>query len=124
LKPSILATVVPQGPVVTLQGINQKIRIGQGFVKTLTIVCLGLDLNAATLPVTHDCGGSYSEVEAPAGSQTSWADDTGVMVTVTKFDGAKIQGTFEGSWPAGKSNPGVPPASLEGGKFKMKVIAP
>jgi hypothetical protein len=108
---------------VILNGTFQRIRLSGGTVRTFTIVCGDIDIATATLPVTVDCGGAYTDNTftgpVPPANPKAWGGDEGLAVTFTTFNGARVTGTFEGSLPPGDTNPGDPAATFEKGKFAV-----
>ncbi len=54
------------------------------------------------------------------GAPKSWAGD-GLTLTITKFDGARIAGTFEGTMPPGGGGV-TTPATFEKGKFDLPIV--
>lgn len=120
VKPSIVATFDPGLDVLTVVGIFQRVRrTGSGQVKTL-MFSVNVDLETATVPLTVPAFNTlYGEAQVGLGGASSveWGGE-GVTVTIKKFDGERLIGTFEGSIPPGSENPGGP-AEVVRGKFKV-----
>ena len=125
LKPSITGTYTTTG--VIMNGLFQKIRIAKGTVKILTIICAVDNIAAATLPVTVDCGGTYSDNTFsgpnPPSDPKAWASATGLQVTFKTFAAGRVTGTFAGSLAPGDTNPTDPAATIEKGKFAMTLLS-
>ena len=122
LVPSMIAAYEPTSQILTVNGLFQKIRPGQGQVRTLTFSCT-LDLPGATLPATVPSVFLYSDNTFKGfvpGTPIAWAGE-GVSVTITSFDGTRVSGTFEGSLPPGDGATGS--ATITGGKFTLDLDA-
>lgn len=109
--------------LLTVIGASQKGGIRSVSIKTLQFSAQ-IDLAAATLPVTVPAFTAlYSDNTyrgVTPGAPKSWAGE-GLSVTVTKFDGARIAGTFEGSLPPGGGGV-TSPANVARGKFDLPVL--
>jgi hypothetical protein len=101
---------------------SQKASIRSVSIKTLTF---STQVGLTTLPVTVPVAtalysdNTYHGISGP-GAPKSWTGE-GLTVTITKFDGARIAGTFEGTLPPGGGGV-TTPATFEKGKFDLPVI--
>jgi hypothetical protein len=85
-----------------------------------------VDLATAVLPIAVSSvpGGMYSDNTyrgIPSGAPKSWVDtEGGLTITITKYDGVRIAGTFEGSMAPGSGV--TAPATFTGGKFDLPIV--
>jgi len=116
--------------LVTIIGGRAKIKIGHSVastredVRTLGIVINNVpDLTTATFPLTlpaEDTTTNFLKT-VTRGLDVAYGDwnGDGVTVTITDFDGTRLQGTAEGTipWAEGTETPG--PATVENCKFSV-----
>ncbi len=121
-------------PIATYQGLTNLLIIGGGSQKggrrSVSIKSLSftaqLDLATAVLPIAIASvpGGMYSDNTykgIPSGAPKSWVDtEGGLTITITKYDGVRIAGTFEGSMAPGSGVSG--PATFTAGKFDLPIV--
>lgn len=106
-------------PVFTVTSTTKPSRKG---IRNLTF-SINADLQNAALPLTVPAFiATYVEAGLTGVSET-WGGE-GLTVTVTKIKKNRVQGTFEGSLPAGATGSGGGPATIEKGKFKIKLLTP
>jgi len=119
LKDSIVGAHDPTTNVVTLIGLSHK-GLRKVTVKTLSLSCVA-PLAGTTFPMTvTDCTGSFSIATASLGGASSvgWAGP-GLSMTVTSFDGTRLNGTFDGTLPP--SDLSDSPANVLKGKFAVDM---
>lgn len=104
-----------------LTGLAQKGGLRGSTVKNISVTCV-VALDGVTFPVTTtDCVGNFTvtTVRFPGRiSNDGWAG-SGISLTVTSFDGTRVNGTFEGTLPASDISPA--PANVAKGKFAVDL---
>jgi hypothetical protein len=119
LKDSIVGTHDGTTNVVTLTGVSHK-GVRKVTVKTLNLSCVA-PLEGATFPMTlSSCTGFFGIAMASIGgaSEVGWAGP-GISMTITSFDGTRLNGTFEGTLPPSELSDS--PANIVKGKFAVDM---
>ena len=120
LKQSIVGTHDGLTNLVILNGTFHK-GLTKVTIKNLTVSCVA-PLEGATFPMTvTDCTGSFSISTASirGSSLVAWAG-SGLSMTITSFDGTRLNGTFEGTLPA--NDVAQQPANIVNGKFAVDLL--
>lgn len=120
LKQSIVGTHDGLTNLVILNGTFHK-GLTKVTIKNLTVSCVA-PLEGATFPLTvTDCTGNFSISTASirGSSLVAWAG-SGLSMTITSFDGTRLNGTFEGTLPANDVAP--QPANIVNGKFAVDLL--
>ena len=90
-------------------------------IKNLTVSCVA-PLDGVTFPMTvTDCTGNFSIATASirGSSLVAWAG-SGLSMTITSFDGTRLNGSFEGTLPP--NDVAQQPANIVKGKFAVDLL--
>ncbi len=94
------------------------------LVRSLGIGCVPVDLATVTLPFTCEGNGNYQQVRiGRRPSAKGWGTVRGLRVTIEGFDGARVRGTFAGTFEFGNENGTTPlgPITVEDGRFDVPL---
>jgi hypothetical protein len=119
IRESIVATHDGTTNLVFVSGTSRK-GLRKVTVKNFSVSCVA-PLEGATFPMTvSECTGAFSIATASIGgsSSTGWAG-SGISVTLTSFDGTRLNGTFEGTLPPSELT--ETPATIVKGKFAVDM---
>jgi hypothetical protein len=106
--------------LVVVSGTSHKGRL-KVTIKNLSVSC-SVPLEGATFPMTvTDCTGSVMITTGSIGgsSVVGWAG-SGLSMTITSFDGTRLNGTFEGTLPP--NDIANQPATITKGKFAVDML--
>jgi hypothetical protein len=106
--------------LVILNGTSHK-GVRKVTIKNLSVSCVA-PLAGATFPMTvTDCTGVFSISVASIGgsSLVAWAG-SGLTMTITSFDGTRLNGNFEGTLPP--NDVAQQPANIVKGKFAVDLL--
>ena len=100
-------------------GGQQPHRLGQ-TLRGLVVGC-AIGLASSVFPVDGQfCTLGYSETKFSRNPTIKqWAAVEGVRVTITSFDGTRVNGTFDGTLPPATPGADYGPATVQGGKFSI-----
>jgi hypothetical protein len=100
-------------------GAQQPHRLGQ-TLRGLVVGC-AIGLASSVFPVDGQyCTMGYSETKFSRNPTfKQWAAVEGVRVTITSFDGSRVNGTFDGMLLPATPGADYGPATVQGGKFSI-----
>jgi hypothetical protein len=120
MRESIIGTHDGLTNLVIVTGTSRK-GLQKVTIRNLTVSCAA-PLDGATFPMTvTDCTGNFSIATASIGgsSLVAWAG-SGLSMTITSFDGTRLNGTFEGTLPP--NDVAQQPANIVKGKFAVDML--
>jgi hypothetical protein len=120
VRESIVGTHDGLTNLVIVTGTSRK-GVRKVTIKNFTVSCVA-PLEGATFPMTvSDCTGNFSIATASIGgsSLVAWAG-SGLSMTITSFDGTRLNGSFEGTLPA--NDVAQQPANVSKGKFAVDLL--
>jgi len=96
------------------------LRIGS-LIRATAAACITPDLATAAFPLMlSSCSGNYYEYKLGHPEATKvWQTSTGMQMTITAFDGTRVQGTMSGTLDTPPT--GEAAVAVESGKFSIRL---